>query len=69
MAFSFPDNPTVGQQVTGPGGQVYQWDGVKWVAVGGGGGGAVGPYAPLTNPSLGQNNYLAMDSPVDGGTY
>lgn len=34
--FDFPNPPlTVGQQVTGPGGAVYQWDGTKWAALGG----------------------------------
>jgi len=30
MAFDFPNSPTVGQVVTTPGGQQYQWDAVKW---------------------------------------
>lgn len=29
--FNFPDNPTNGQQVTGPTGIVYTWDGTKWI--------------------------------------
>ena len=40
--FDFPSSPTMGQQVTGPGGQTFQWDGTKWIAVGGGGGGGGG---------------------------
>lgn len=30
MAFDFPNTPSVGQRVTGLGGVVYVWDGVKW---------------------------------------
>lgn len=30
--FLFPSSPAINQQVTGPNGQVYKWDGVKWVA-------------------------------------
>lgn len=50
--FDFPSSPTTGQQVTGPGGQVFQWDGTKWIAIGGGGGGGGGPFLPLTGGTL-----------------
>jgi hypothetical protein len=33
MAFNFPNSPTSGQSVTGPGGVVYQWDGARWVTL------------------------------------
>ena len=34
--FDFPNSPSVGQRVTGVGGIVYVWDGVKWTnSVGG----------------------------------
>ena len=53
----FPANPTVGQQYTSQG-STWQWDGVKWVAVGG------GPYLPLVGGIMtGQINTLA---PVAG---
>lgn len=47
MAFDFPNSPTTNQQVTGPNGAVYQWDGVKWIS-------AVGAaaYAPLASPTF-----------------
>lgn len=32
MPFDFPNSPTVGQRVTGVGGIVYVWDGVKWAS-------------------------------------
>ena len=32
MAFDFPNSPSVGQRVTGVGGIVYVWDGVKWAS-------------------------------------
>ena len=55
----FPSNPTVGQIFT-TGNLSYQWDGVKWVVIGGptvpipppSGGAYVGPTAP-TNPIAG----------------
>ncbi len=36
--FDFPNSPTNGQTVTGAGGIVYTWDGVKWKAAASGGG-------------------------------
>lgn len=60
--FDFPANPTVDQVVTGPAGQ-FKWDGTKWVAVG-----SVGPFAPLDNPTSGQNNYSSIESPTFTGT-
>lgn len=32
MAFDFPNSPSTGQRVTGVGGIVYVWDGVKWTS-------------------------------------
>ena len=32
MAFDFPNTPSTGQRVTGAGGIVYVWDGVKWTS-------------------------------------
>lgn len=61
-AFDFPNSPTLNQQVTGPSGQVLKWDGSKWVAQFGSG---IGAFAPLVNPTNGQNNYL----PISGPTY
>lgn len=46
-AFQFPSNPTQDQIVTGPAGQQFQWDGEKWVAIGGGGGGGGGGGAQI----------------------
>ena len=56
--YNFPDNPALDQVATGPGGQQFKWDGVKWVALlgtGGGGGGLtfVGP-TPPPSPPVGQ---------------
>lgn len=34
MAYDFPNTPTTGQVVTGPGGIQWQFDGVKWTVVG-----------------------------------
>lgn len=33
-AFQFPANPTLNQEVTGPAGQIFKWDGTKWVTPG-----------------------------------
>lgn len=46
-AFQFPSNPTQDEIVTGPAGQQFQWDGEKWVAIGGGGGGGGGGGAQI----------------------
>lgn len=43
QGFEFPSNPTVGQEVTSPGG-TYRWDGDKWVPVRGPAG------LPVNNP-------------------
>ena len=41
--FDFPSSPTLNQIVVGPSGQSFQWDGTKWIAVlGTGGGGGLG---------------------------
>jgi Carbohydrate binding domain len=32
MPFDFPNTPSAGQRVTGAGGTVYVWDGVKWAS-------------------------------------
>lgn len=63
--FDFPNNPTLNQIVTGPGGQQFQWDGVKWVALLGAG---TADFAPLTNPAGGQNNYAPLAAPTFTGT-
>ena len=39
-AIDFPNNPTLNQVFTS-GNKSWQWDGVKWIATGVGGGGAV----------------------------
>jgi len=62
---NFPDSPTVGQQFTS-GGKTWQWDGTKWVPIGG------GPFLPLTGGVLsGPGNLalggLALQSPVKPG--
>ena len=62
MAFDWPNTPTLNQQVTGPDGQLYRWDGVKWVAIG-----ASGVWAPVINLGVAANNYSPFD--IDGGTY
>lgn len=46
MAIDFPSSPSVGDQVIGPYGEVYTWDGVAWsitAASGNGGGGGINP--------------------------
>lgn len=63
-AFDFPSNPTIGQTVVGPGGQTFKWDGQKWVALFG----PVGTFAPLVNPTGGQNNYAPLNNPNFTGT-
>lgn len=47
-AFVFPDNPTIGQIVAGPGGE-YEWDGVKWIVVGGA---SSSHWLPVNNPDF-----------------
>lgn len=34
MAFDFPNTPTIGSTTTNTKGDVYSWDGVKWIAAG-----------------------------------
>lgn len=48
MAFDFPNTPTTGQVITGPGGIQFQWDGVKWVVVNAGSPG----FAPINSPQF-----------------
>jgi hypothetical protein len=55
QAFDFPSNPTLNQQVTGPNGAIYQWDGTKWVAVGGGGGGGFTAGGDLSGTATSQS--------------
>lgn len=31
--FDWPDAPNVDDEVTGPDGQTYKWDGTKWIAI------------------------------------
>lgn len=64
QGFTFPPNPTVDEVVEGPGGQQFKWDGTKWVAMFG----TAGNFAPLTNPSGGQNNYAPIAAPNFTGT-
>lgn len=33
MAMVFPSSPNVDDTVTGPRGEVWLWDGVKWIAI------------------------------------
>ena len=63
-AFQWPPNPTTGTQATGPGGQLYQYNGVKWIAVFGG----TANLAPLQNPPNGQNNYAPINNAALTGT-
>ena len=56
----FPTNPTVGDQVVGPDGQIYTWDGTKWAH---GVGPPAGPFAPQVNPAGGVNNYAPLAAP------
>lgn len=45
--FDFPSNPTLNQIVTGPGGQQFQWDGTKWIAMAG----SATAYLPVASPT------------------
>lgn len=46
--FDFPNTPTTGQVITGPGGIQFQWDGVKWVVINAGSPG----FAPINSPQF-----------------
>lgn len=52
--FNFPDSPTANQVVTGPNGQQFQWDGIKWIALGG------------ATPKTGTVSWLAGANPASG---
>lgn len=43
---AFPPNPNVGDQVTGPDGNLWEWNGTSWIRVEGG-----GPGGPLIDPT------------------
>jgi hypothetical protein len=51
MALDFPSTPTIGDIFTAPNGVTYEWDGVKWIVQGSGGGGG-GAFLPLTGGTL-----------------
>lgn len=44
--YDFPNSPTVGQTVSGPGGAQYQWDGNKWIL----NTGTIAGFAPINSP-------------------
>lgn len=57
MAVTFPANPNVGDIVTDTDtGARWQWDGVKWVAIGGGGGGGGLADAPVDGQTYGRKD-------------
>lgn len=66
----FPSSPAIGQIYNAPNGVAYQWDGAKWVVIGGtGAGGAtvvsLGP-TPPNNPQVG---WLWWRSDPDGNLF
>jgi len=60
-AVDFPNSPTTNQVFTS-GALSYQWDGAKWAS------GSMSGFAPVTNPTSGQNNYAPIASPTFTGT-
>lgn len=66
MSFIFPSTPTVGQQVSGPNGFTYQWDGKGWVTLGGGGGEF--PEAPTDGRVYGRDGQAEAWDPVSRTT-
>ena len=65
--FDFPASPATGDTITGPYGELYRWDGVRWSLTPGGGGGAGGPFLPLAGGTVTGN--LAVNGNTDiGGT-
>lgn len=73
MAFQFPSNPSLNQQVIGPGGVIWTWDGEKWVSGGGVAPGGVGvPAGGDTNQVLTKASAVDFDmgwQSTDDGTY
>lgn len=68
MAYDFPPG-TPGLQVTGTNGQVYQWDGTKWIAVPASGGASgditsVGAGSGLSGGGTSGDVTLALSTPV-----
>lgn len=69
---AFPANPDVGDKVVGPSGEVWEFDGVKWVSAGEGGG-VSGDFLPLTGGTL--TGALSMsgneitEAVIDDGEY
>lgn len=68
----FPSDPDPGEQVFGPDGEVWQWDGTKWVAAGLGGGGG-GDFLPLTGGTLtgalSMSGNAITEAVIDDGEY
>jgi hypothetical protein len=68
--FDFPNAPTLGQEVTTPGG-TYIWNGTKWTSAPGVGGG--GGYLPLTGGTMSgaidMDNNQIIDAVLDRGTW
>lgn len=61
MTINWPTTPNVGDTIEGPRGEVWKWDGVKWVSVvsgGGGGGGGGWPALGVTDGSDAAPGYI-----------
>jgi hypothetical protein len=79
MPYNFPDAPTFGTIVAGPGNIRWQWDGRKWLnisaATAGGGGGSGGGIPEPPRDGLDYvrrfNTWSRVDNnlPVDGGIW
>lgn len=59
MPTNFPDNPTLDQVYTGPSGNQWVWDGVKWTPYGSGTTG--GPFLPIAGGTMAGELLLASD--------
>jgi hypothetical protein len=78
---AFPATPQVGDQIQGPRGEIWEWDGERWIAAAGGGngGGGGGPYKDIlllpgvtswtAPPDFGPDNIFELWSGGGGGGY
>ena len=70
MPFDFPPNPTTGETLEGPFGEIYTWDGEKWTLTAGGsaggGGGLQPPVGPpeMTGTTGNNETFVLQDQPT-----